>query len=70
MNNSPEEDFESVLSSHRRPSSHDTSTRFKQADEYIDEFSFLCDFETLTEMKEDGLKWHGMNLHIAMSGDP
>jgi len=71
IKNSPEEDFETVLSSHRRTSSHDTSTRFKRADKHIDKFRFLCDLETLTEIKEDGLKLHGMNLHIAMSdGDP
>jgi hypothetical protein len=71
IKNSPKEDYETALPSHRRISSRDTSTRFKQADEYVDKFIFLCHLETLTEMKEDGLKRYGMNLHIAMSGgDP
>jgi len=68
IKNSPEEDFETVLSSHWRIRSHDTSTRFQQADEYADKFIFLCDLETLTEMKENGLKRYGMNLHTAISG--
>jgi hypothetical protein len=31
IKDSPEADFETVLSSHRRTSSHDTSTRFKKS---------------------------------------
>ena len=68
IKNSPEKDFETVLSSHRETCSRDTSTQFKQADEYAEKFSFLYDLEIFTEMKQDGLKRYGMKLHIAMSG--
>ena len=36
-------------------------------DECVNKFSFLRDFEILIEMKEEGLKQHGINLYIVMS---